>query len=153
MTQIEAPVSRYKRNNYLIWAVALVGLAVWFAWDGYRNEDFIKKHTQDGLPDATLKFHRVAPPFMIFGGLVMGAMTLVVRNRRIVADEQALNINDKLTIPYDRIEKVDKTHFDKKGYFVLAWVDADQKEQQTKLSDRDYDNLAAVLDRVVEKIS
>ena len=153
MTQIEAPVSRYKKNNYLMWAVILVGLAAWFAYDGYKNHDFIKKHTKaDGTPDATLKFHKAAPPFMLLGGLVMGVMTLVVRHRRLTADDQALHAN-KLTIPYHQIEAVDKTHFDKKGYFVVMWKGPDQKERQTKLADRDYDNLSAVLDRIVEKIS
>lgn len=151
-TTIEAPVSRYKRNNYLIWTVLLIGLAVWFAYDGYKNEKFIAKHTKDGIPDATLKSHRVSPPFMIFGGLVLGAVSLVIRNRKITADDQALQVN-KTTIPYERIEAVDKTHFDKKGYFVLTWNNSDQKKESMKLSDRDYDNLPAVLDRIVEKIS
>lgn len=153
MTQIEAPVSRYKKNNYLIWAVALIGLAAWFAYDGYANQTFIEEHTtEDGTPNATLKFNRVAPPFLVVGGLVMGSMVLVIRNRKVVAAEETLQINDK-TISYEQIEKVDKTHFDKKGYFTFTWMNADQKEQEMKLSDRDYDNLGPVLDRIIEKIS
>lgn len=152
MTTIEAPASRYKRNNYRIWAVVLIGLAVWFAYDGYKNEKFIAKHTTDGAPDATLKFHKTSPPFMVLGGLAMGVMSMVIRNRKIIADDQTLQVN-KVVIPYDRIEAVDKTHFDKKGFFVLTWKNSEQGEQTLKLSVRDYDNLPAVLDRIVEKIS
>ena len=153
MTQIEAPASRYKKQNFILWAIVLIGLAVWFAHDGYRNQEFIKKHKlEDGSPDATLKFNKYAPPFMIFGGLVMGAMALVTGRKKLIADDQSLQFSDQ-TIPYNQIEKVDKTHFDKKGYFVLTWKKDDGSETDIKLSDREYDNMPAVLDRIIEKIS
>ena len=41
----------------------------------------------------------------------------------------------------------------KKGYFVFTYKDDKTAEQQVKLSDRDYDGLNAILDKIIEKIS
>ena len=40
---IEAPVSKYKRTNFKIYIIICAVLAVWFAYDGYLNENFIGK--------------------------------------------------------------------------------------------------------------
>ena len=58
-----------------------------------------------------------------------------------------------LEIPYAKIESIDKTHFDKKGFFLLKYTDDQQQMQEQKLSDRTYDNMPAVLDLLIKKIS
>ena len=148
---IEAPLSSYKKKNYLIIATILICVALWFAYDGKYNKDFIKKHTVDGIPDATLTFHHKAPPYMIGTGILIGIYFVIVRNKKIVADDNNL-IAGKTTISYDSIEKVNKTHFDKKGFFVITYSQ-DGQSKELKLSDRIYDNLSAVLDHIVSKIS
>lgn len=149
---IEAPLSKYKKQNMLIVAAILIGIGGWFWYDGYKNPDFIKKHTlEDGTPDSTLNFNRKAPPFMIGAGILLGIYFVVVKGKKVVADEGQL-IAGNTTIAYDAIEKINKTHFDKKGFFIITYSQ-DGQSKELKLSDRTYDNLSAVLDHVVSKIS
>ena len=148
---IEAPLSNYKKKNILIVAAILIGVGGWFAYDGYKNPDFIKKHTVDGVADSTLNFNRKAPPFMIGAGILLGIYFVAIKGKKIVADESDL-ICGKVEIAYDAIEKINKTHFDKKGFFIVTYSQ-DGQNKELKLSDRTYDNLGAVLDQVVSKIS
>ena len=148
---IEAPLSNYKKKNILIIAAVLIGIGGWFAYDGYKNPDFIKKHTVDGVADSTLNFNRKAPPFMIAAGILLGIYFVVIKGKKIVANEQKL-IAGNITVDYDAIEKINKTHFDKKGFFIVTYSQ-DGQNKELKLSDRTYDNLGAVLDQIVSKIS
>jgi len=150
---IEAPLSKYKKNSFKIGIVVLVGLAIWFAYDGYRNEKFIKKHTdQNGAPDSTLIFNRKAPPYMIGAAVLLGVYLFAIKDKKVVADESSLIIG-KRQIAYDSIEKIDKTHFDSKGYFVITYKDYQGVDADLKLGDGTYDNLPAILDELVAKIS
>ena len=148
---IEAPLSSYKKKNILIIAAVLIGVGGWFAYDEYKNPDFIKKHTVDGIADSTLNFNRKAPPFMIGVGILLGIYFVVIKGKKIVADENEL-IAGSTTVSYDSIEKINKTHFDKKGFFIVTYSQGGQNKE-LKLSDRTYDNLGAVLDQIVSKIS
>lgn len=148
---IEAPLSKYKKQNFLIIAAVLIGAGLWFAYDGYVNKKFIEKNTVDGVPNSTLNFNRKAPPFMIGAGILLGVYFFVVKGKKLTADENEL-ISGSVRIPYDAIEKVNKTNFDSKGYFILTYKDNGQ-EKDLKVSDRTYDNLPAVLDHIVAKIS
>ncbi|MHC4771132.1 MAG: hypothetical protein ACYS8O_04945 [Planctomycetota bacterium] len=148
---IEAPLSSYKKKNILIIVAVLIGVGAWFAYDGYKNPDFIKKHTVDGVADSTLNFNRKAPPFMIGAGILLGIYFVVIKGKKIIADENEL-IAGSTTVSYDSIEKINKTHFDKKGFFIVSYSQGGQNKE-LKLSDRTYDNLGAVLDQIVSKIS
>ncbi|MHC4722420.1 MAG: hypothetical protein ACYS6I_06885 [Planctomycetota bacterium] len=150
---IEAPLSKYKKNNLRIGIVVLVGLAIWFAYDGYRSEEFIKKHTdQNGKPDSTLVFNRKAPPYLVGAAVLLGVYLFAIKDKKVVADESSLIVG-KRQIAYDSIEKIDKTHFDSKGYFVITYKDYQGVDTNLKISDGIYDNLSAVLDELVAKIS
>ena len=148
---IEAPLSNYKKKNILIVMAILIGAGVWFWYDGQNNDDFIKKHTVDGVADPTLVFHRQSPPFFIGAGILLGIYFVVIKGKKIVADENKL-IAGNITVGYDAIEKINKTHFDKKGFFTVTYSQ-DGQNKELKLSDRTYDNLGAVLDQIVSKIS
>jgi hypothetical protein len=151
---IEAPLSRYKRNNFKIYIAVCLIAAAWFAYDGYLNEGFIAKNTDaQGKANADLVINRVAPPFLVAGAVLLGVYFYAIRNRKLVADDHALVVAGKETIPYDAIERIDKTHFDRKGFFTVAYKRGDGREVQRKLSDRQYDNLAAILDHLVTKIT
>ncbi|MHC4952223.1 MAG: hypothetical protein ACYTEU_14760 [Planctomycetota bacterium] len=117
---IEAPLSRYKKQNLLIMAVILIGVGLWFAYDGYKNQDFINKHTVDGVPDSTLNFNRKAPPFMVGAGILLGIYFVIAKGKKLIAEENEL-ISGNVKIPYDAIEKINKTHFDSKGFFTLTY--------------------------------
>jgi hypothetical protein len=151
---IEAPLSRYKRTNFIIYVVACLGLAAWFTYDGYFNEEFRQKYTdEEGNPKVELTINRVAPPFLVAAAVALGVYYYRIQSRRLVADETELVIAGKEHIPYDAIEKIDKTYFDQKGHFTITYKQGDGSEAQKRLSDRDYDNLGAILDRLVAKIT
>jgi hypothetical protein len=151
---IEAPLSKFKKNNFKIGIAICVGLAIWFAYDGYYNENFKTEHTsEDGMPDSTLVFNQKAPPYLIGAAVLLGAYLFVNRNKKVIADETELIISTKEKIPYDSIERIDKTNFDSKGHFTITYKDKAGGEVNRKISDRTYDNLAAILEHLVAKIS
>ena len=151
---IEAPYSKYRKTNFKIAIVILVIFAGWFFYDGYYNEDFIKKNTDaDGNLNSTLVFNRQSPPWLILAAVAAGAYLFIISSRKIIAEENELIISHKEKIPYDAIQKIDKTHFESKGFFIITYNDKDGPEVRRRLSDRAYDNLSAVLEHLVAKIS
>ncbi len=150
---IEAPLSKYKKNNFRIGIVVLVGLAVWCAYDGYFNEKWIAEHTDaDGNPQAYLVVNRKAPPYLIGAAALLGVYLFIIKDKKVIAGQNSL-ITPKRQIAYDSIEKIDKTHFDSKGYFIITYKDYQGVDADLKLSDGTYDNLSAVLDELIAKIS
>ena len=151
---IEAPVSKYKKTNLLIYIIICIALAAWFAYDGYINQKFIDKHTDEtGKPNSTLIFNQKSPPFFAAAAVFFTTYLFVIKNKKLIADENGLVFSDKDKIPYDSIQSINKTYFDKKGFFVITHKDEYDKEINRKISDRNYDNLAAVLEHLVVKIS
>ncbi len=151
---VEAPISKSKKTNFNIYIAVCIGLAIWFVYDGHFNEEFKKKHTDvNGKPDSTLIFNQKSPPYFIGAAVLLGAYLFAIRNKKIIADENELVLSDKKRISYDSIQKIDKTHFDSKGFFLITYKNKDGREVNRKLSDRTYDNLAAILDELVAKIS
>jgi len=151
---IEAPLSKYKRNNLKIYIVVCMVVALWFGYDGYLNKTFIAKHTDEaGHANSTLIFNRVAPPFSVAGAVLLGAYFWVIRGRKVVALEDRLVIAGKTEISYDAIEKIDKTHFDTRGQFTVVYTGGNGREVRQTLSERQYDNLRPILDHLVAQIS
>jgi hypothetical protein len=154
---IEAPLSRYKKQNLIIVIAALFGFGIWFYYDSHYDKNFIEKHTvvdEQGQkqPNSTLLFNQKAPPFMFVLGAGVAVYFFAVRNKKVIADDTGLTVGGK-TIAYNAIEKIDKTFFDRKGFFVITYKDSQGQSRELKLSDRTYDNLATVLDHLVAKIS
>ena len=127
---IEAPISKFKKTNLKIYIVVCVAVAIIFAYDGYLSKykwskrySFYKEQVldNDGKPTPTMNFNRKSPPFFIAGAVLLGAYLFAVKNKKIVADENELIIDDKERISYDSIQKIDKTHFDKKDFFVITY--------------------------------
>lgn len=151
---IEAPLSKSKRNDFIIGVVVCLGLALWFAYDGYFNQKFITEHTnKEGRPDSTLVFNQKSPPFFVAGALLLGVYWFVIRHRKVVAAEDALVIAGRRKIPYDTIEQIDKTYFESKGFFTLTYKNENGKVVQYTLTDRHYSNLGPVLDHLVARIT
>lgn len=151
---IEAPLSKHKRNTFLIWMVVLIGFGVYCIYDGYFNEAFIEKNTDaDGKADSTLLFNQKSPPFFIAAAVILGVWLLAIKNKKLTADDTELVIDGKKKIPYESIQKIDKTLFESKGHFTLTYRGQNGKEVDITLSDRTYDNLGAVLEHLVAKIS
>lgn len=149
---IVAPVSKYKKNTLKIIILILVGLAIYCFYDGYYNQKFIEKNTDEGIANSTLAFNRKAPPFMIVAGVLVGIRLFLLKNKKVTADDHAI-VTCTQTITYDSIDQIDKTHFDSKGYFVVTYKNEQGDNSQLKLDDRTYDNLPAVLDVLISKIS
>jgi len=151
---IEAPLSRYKRSNALIYGIGCLALATWFAYDGYVSQSFIAEHTsEEGVADFTLQFNKYSPPILIVLAAAIGVHYYAIRGRKVVAEEDALVVAGKERIPYDAIEKIDKTHFEKKGFFVVTYANGDGKSVNRKLDDRQYDNLGPILDHLIAQIT
>lgn len=159
---IEAPISKFKKTNYKISIVLCAAMAIIFAYDGYLSKyewsmrhRFYKEQVldNDGKPTSTMIFNRKSPPFFAGAAVLLGAYLLVLRKKKLIADENELVFSDNDRIPYDSIEKIDKTYFDKKGFFAFTYKNENGKEIDRKLSDKTYDNLGAILDCVVAKIS
>jgi len=157
---IEAPVSKYKKNNLKIAIAGCIIFAVVFAYDGYLSKyqwshrrSFYEKNVKDGKPDDTMVFNQRAPIFLAAAGVALTIWLCTIKNKKLLADENELIVGNKARIPYDAIQKINKTYFGSKGYFIITYKDEQDGEAQLKLSDRTYDNLAAVLDELVAKIS
>jgi hypothetical protein len=157
---IEAPLSKFRKTNLKIYIAFCIGFAVIFAYDGYLSKyhwslrrSFYEKHTNQGKGDDQMIFNQVAPIFLIAGAAGLAVRLRAVKDKKLLADESELIISDKKRIAYDSIEKIDKTYFDSKGFFVITYKNTAGAEVNFKLSDRKYDNLAAVLDKLVAKIS
>ncbi len=151
---LEAPLSKYKRNNCYIGIAVCIVMALWFGYDGYFSESFIKEHSDEqGRPNSTLVFNQKSPPFFILGALLCGGYLYAIRNRKLVAADDALIIAGKRRIPYDAIEKIDKTSFDKRGSFTITYKNEQGRESKRTLSDRDYDNLGPILDHLIAQIT
>lgn len=155
---IEAPVSKFKRTNLKIYIVVCIIFAIWFGYDGYYNQKFIEKNTdENGNPNSTLVFNQKSPPFFIGAAALLAVYLFILKDKKLIAEEKELifcgRFRDKKGISYDSIEKLDKTYFDSKGYFIITYKDNEGKEVNRKISDRTYDNLASILDHLVAEIT
>ena len=150
---IEAPVSKFSRTNLKIYIVVCILAAIWLGYDGYFNEKFIEENSPDGIPNGTLVFNQKAPPVFIAVAVLFGIKLYLIRNKKLVADEKNLIFSDKDKIAYDSIQQINKTHFKSKGRFVITYKNENGKEVNRKISDRQYDNLEAILDHLVAEIT
>jgi hypothetical protein len=151
---IEAPCARDKKTNFKIFIAVCVGLALWCIYDGYINEEWIQKHTnEDGSPGTYLVFNRQAPYYFFAAAALLAVYMFFATKRKVVAEENELNINGRERVTYDSIQKINKTYFNKKGYFVITYETEDGRTIERKMSDKEYDNLQAILNHLVEKIS
>jgi len=159
---IEAPISKFKKNNFRICIGICVVLASVFAYDGYlskykwsRRYSFYEEHVidNDGKPTPTMVFNQKSPPFFLVAAVLIWVYLLTIKDKKLIADETELVFSDRDRIPYDAIQKIDKTYFEKKGFFVFTYKNESGKEIDRKLSDRTYDNLGAVLDHLVAQIT
>lgn len=150
---IEAPVSKHRKTNLIIYIVVCIGVATYCAYDGYFNKKFIEKHSPDGVPDATLIFNQKSPPFFIFAAVLLGIRLLLIKNKKLIAEESELIFSIKEKIPYDTIQQINKTYFESKGFFSITYKEENGKEVSRKISKRTYDNLKPVLDHLVAEIT
>jgi hypothetical protein len=159
---IEAPISKYKKTNLKIYIAVCLAAAIIFAYDGYLSKykwsgryNFYKENVldNDGKPNPTMNFNRKSPPFFAAAAVFFVAYLFVIKNKKLIAAENELVFSDKDKIPYDSIQSINKTYFEKQGFFVITHKDEHGKEIDRKISDRNYDNLGAVLDLLVAKIS
>ena len=158
--EIEAPYSKYKKNNLKIYiAVCFIAAAI-FAYDGYlskyewsHRQDFYQKHVKDAKPDDMMVFNQKAPIFLTLLALALAARFIIAKNKKVIALENQLLINNKEKIAYDSIQKINKTYFDSKGFFIITYKNDLGQESDCKLSSGSYDNLGDILDHLVTKIS
>ncbi len=158
---VEAPISNFKMTNYKIYIAACLIFGGIFAYDGFLSKydwsmrrSFYEKHVIEGKPDDTMIFNRVSPVVLVVVAVLLSVKFWSLKNRKILAEEDQLIISEKERIPYKSIQKIDKTNFNPtRGYFTITYKGDDGREVVRKISSKDYDNLQAVLDLLVAKIS
>jgi len=157
---IEAPICKFKKNNLKIYIIACLVFAAVLAYDGYLSKyewshrrSFYEKHVKEGKPDDTMKFNQITPIILVIFAAVLFGRFKALKDRRLLADENELILSDREKISFNSIQKIDKTNFDSKGYFVITHKDKNGNEINRKLSNKTYDNLTAVLNHIVAKIS
>jgi hypothetical protein len=146
---IEAPISKFRKSNLLIYIVVCFAFAAWCLYDVHYNEDFKTKYAGSWW----LTFNEKAPPYLVGLAALFGVYYFIIRNKKLIADENELIFSDKKRIPYDAIEKINKTHFETKGFFTITYKNSDGRQIDLKLGDRAYDNLPEILELLVAKIS
>lgn len=158
---VVAPFSQYKKTNHKIYILMLAAFAVYFAYDGFLSQykwskryHFYEKHfiRNGSRPDATMNFNRYSPPFLLAGAVAIAIYAWTVKNKKIIADDEAIIFSEKDKIPYNSIEGI-KDNYKSKGFFIIEYKQPDGKKLQRKISDRTYDNLAPVLEVLVTKIT
>jgi hypothetical protein len=150
---VVAPLAKYKKTNFKIYIGLLLVFAVYFGYDAKYNKKFIATHTLNGKPNSTLVFNQKSPPYMLAAAIAIAIYAWTVRNKKIIADDGQLVLSEKEKISYSSIESIDKTNYDSKGFFVVIYKDDSGNSQQKKISNRNYDNLDAVLELLVSKIT
>ena len=157
---IEAPYSKYNKSSFKIWIFLCLGAAAIFAYDGYLSKyewsfrrSFYDEHVIDGKPDGDMIFNQKSPPVFVALAVVLIVWFYARKNRKIVADDNELILADNTKIPYDSIQKIDRTYFDSKGHFTFTYKNEDGREIDKKLDSRRYDNLKEILELLVAKIS
>jgi hypothetical protein len=151
---VVAPYCQYKKTNFKLGILILLVAAVWFTYDGRYSKKFIERHTKKGQPDPTLVFHQKYA-FPIFGtaAAVLAIIFVTLKGKKIVADEQELILSDGSKITYNSIESVNKTEYQSKGFFTVEYKSQDGQKKLCKISNRDFDDLDAVLEILVAKIT
>jgi len=150
---VVAPYSKYKKTNFKIVAGICLICTVWFFYDGYLNEKFIQKNSdENGNPNGTLVFNQKSPPVFLAIALCCAIGLFIVKNKKIILDENSLLLPNQ-TINCDSIEAIDKTFYDAKGFFTITYKNQKGEQNTLKISYKKYDNLTAVLDELVAKIS
>jgi hypothetical protein len=164
---IEAPYSKYCKTNFKIAIAVCIGGAILFAYDGYLSKyewslrhSFYEEHFKDGKPDSDMIFNQKAPFVLVPLAAILTIWFWIRKNKKIIAGENELIIDAKPAgrlakekIPYDSIQKIDKTYFDSRGYFIITYKNNNGVEANRMLNTRKYDNLKAVLEHLVAKIS
>ncbi|MCP4259546.1 MAG: hypothetical protein GY774_18855 [Planctomycetes bacterium] len=157
---IEAPISKFRKTNFKICIGICIACAIIFAYDGYLSKyewslrhNFYEEHVKDGKPDFDMAFNQKSPFVFIALAAVITVWFWTIKNKKLLADENELVINDKERISYDSIQQINKTYFEKKGFFVITYQDKGDNEVRLRLNDRKYDNLSAILEHLVAKIS
>jgi len=159
---IEAPISKFAKTNIKIYIAACLAAAVIFAYDGYLSKykwsgrySFYQEHVLDngGIPNAAMKFNTKSPPVFLGAAVLFTVYLFIIKKKKLIADENELIFSKKTRIAYDSIQKINKTYFDKKGFFVITYTNESGKQVQRKISDRKYDKLPAILDHLVAKIT
>lgn len=149
---IVAKYSKYRLGNIKIAIFALLGLSVWFVYDGYYNQKFIDKHTVEGKADDTLIFHKYFAYFGLPGAAAATALFFISRKKMIIADDKGLKLSCGSQIPYDSIEEVDHTDYDTSEKFIITYTEGGS-DKKLILTKKKWDSLDGILERVISKIS
>ncbi|MCP4710512.1 MAG: hypothetical protein GY869_17960 [Planctomycetes bacterium] len=150
---VEVVGSRYTCRTNLIIAAACVVFGLWFLYDGWLNEEFIKDHTDKITEeiDPTLQSNRTWIPLGCSVVMIYFVISTVrLKSKKIVTDSEGLVISDGQKIAFSDIRQIDKRFFEQKGYFAVEYEQAGQTKEM-KFDDRTWDGLGLLLDEIVKQ--
>ncbi len=152
---VVATFSKYSKQNLIIAIVICIGAIIVCSHDGYYNQGFINKHTIDGQIDSVLAFNKYSPPVFAVFAILAAIRYYVVGSYKVVAGDDSIEVDGKLTIKYDDIDSLNATYFDDKGsgYFILKYKSSDGSLKDLKISKKRYDGTSELLETIVSKIS
>jgi len=104
-------------------------------------------------PDGIMLFNRISPIAFLAGAIVFAASWWRCKDDKVVAEATELVIAGRERIAYDTIEGIDKTHFEKKGFFTIIYKPNGDAEVRRTLNARNYDNLRAILEHLIGQIT
>ena len=108
-------------------------------------------HWKDGRPNANLMFNRVYCPILCVVVIAYFLISFLrIRDRKIVADDSGLKLANGQVISYGDIQTIDKRFFDAEGHFTISYAQGDSTKQ-VKLTGRQYDGLAGLLEELVKR--
>ena len=152
----EATGSSFSRNNNLIVAVVCLAAAAWFGYDGwlgqYRQDQLDINEQKTGIrkPTVNLYVNQYIPVVLVPLAVLNLIGAAKCKSRKIVADDEAVTLNNGREIKYADITKIDRRLFEKSGRFTIEYTDSG-RTGLAKFDDRKYDNLGILLDEIIKQ--
>ncbi len=147
---VTALPSKFTMKWNTLCAVVCLFMAGYFYYDGHYNKEYIEKETVDGVPSLDLKINQTYGPICcVISAVYLGYMVFSLSRKKIVVDENGLTLADGTTIPLDRLTKIDKSKFKKRGKVYIEYEDGD-KVSTLELKDTVYDGIDALLAEILK---
>jgi hypothetical protein len=151
MMTVEATGSKYKQKTGYIMAFVFLAISAYCLYDGWKNPEFIQKHTDNGKPDPNLQANRYyIPAAGVLLAIYEAFISLRLAGKRWTLDDRGLTGSNGQTISLDQITTIDQRFFQSEGHFTIGY-NSPGGPQKLKLSDRTYDNLVPFFDELVKR--
>lgn len=155
---IVARAGRYYRNTRYVFCLGLIGMGLWFAYDGWvrypREQAMHRENPKTGKPhtDTDIKLQKVLGTTLPPAGILFLGWTLYRSRGAYRLAGNVLSVPGHPDVPLDAIRAMDKSRWDRKGIACVDYeVDAPAGAAgRITLDDFIYERPPT--DRIVERI-